>query len=202
MLNASQSYDSDGDPITYLWRQIAGPAVKIDDATSNTPSFTAPTVSTDSNLIFELTVKDDKGAKGTSIITITDKPSTNTHTNTTTAILPYATQQLSSPTNPVYTNPTYGISINYPPDWTKEEGSGTANPSTGPLKDIVTFIPTKYVNVDSIPVVVTVVIDTEPKSDLDSILKNEISAYKQGDFTKVKVISSDTQSNFIWTTCL
>ena len=76
LLNGSQSYDPDGDPITYFWRQIAGPAVKLDDDTAANIPFTAPNVSTDRNIVFELTVKDNKGSEGTSEVTIMDKLNT------------------------------------------------------------------------------------------------------------------------------
>jgi streptogramin lyase len=73
LLNGSKSYDPDGDPITFSWRQIGGPAVKLDDTTISMPSFTAPNVSIDGKILFELTVKDDKGAKSSSLITVIDK---------------------------------------------------------------------------------------------------------------------------------
>jgi Tfp pilus assembly protein PilF len=92
-----------------------------------------------------------------------------------------------------YTNPTYNISINYPSDWTKEEGAGTTAASTGSFTDIVTFVPNKYVYDTNDPVFLSVVIDTQPKSNLDSILKDQISSYKKT-FKKIHIISSDTQS--------
>lgn len=72
LLNASNSYDPDGDPITFSWRQIGGPAVKLDNTTIALPSFTAPSVPTDRKIVFELTVKDDEGLKNTSTVTVID----------------------------------------------------------------------------------------------------------------------------------
>jgi len=51
------------DIITYSWRQMSGPAVVLNDDDTSTPSFTAPSnVSSDTELVFSLTVSDDKGA--------------------------------------------------------------------------------------------------------------------------------------------
>jgi hypothetical protein len=61
MLNGSGSYDPDGDLVTYAWTQVDGPTVTLDDATSATPSFTAPWVSADSQVKFKLVVKDPTG---------------------------------------------------------------------------------------------------------------------------------------------
>jgi hypothetical protein len=76
LLNGSKSYDPDGNPITYSWRQIEGPAVKLDDVSSIYPSFTTPSkVSNDTKLVLELTVKDDKGfSSNKDIVTIFIKP--------------------------------------------------------------------------------------------------------------------------------
>jgi tetratricopeptide (TPR) repeat protein/streptogramin lyase len=60
-LDGNASKDPDGNIITYSWIQIAGPAVTLNDASTTRPSFTAPRVSSDTQLKFYLTVKDDKG---------------------------------------------------------------------------------------------------------------------------------------------
>ncbi len=54
-LNGSASNDPEGDALTYSWSQITGPAVTLNNATSANASFTAPSVSSDTLLRFELT---------------------------------------------------------------------------------------------------------------------------------------------------
>jgi hypothetical protein len=61
-LDGSSSSDSDGYTLTYAWNQTAGTPVTLSDASSATPSFTAPNVdSAGDTLNFELTVNYDKG---------------------------------------------------------------------------------------------------------------------------------------------
>ena len=72
---------SDPDPsdnkLSYSWKQIAGPRVKLINSNSTNPSFIAPTVTSDRDLKFSLTAKDDKGASSLpAVVTITVK-----HTN-------------------------------------------------------------------------------------------------------------------------
>ncbi len=60
VLDGTSSRDADGDALTYEWTQTEGPAVHLDDATSATPSFTAPTAR--GTLGFALKVADSSGA--------------------------------------------------------------------------------------------------------------------------------------------
>ena len=78
MLSGS-GYDGDGDPITYLWMQITdGTPVTLRDSDTQTPSFTAPNVGSETSLtlVFELMVSDDS-KNGTDNVTVTILPSTN-----------------------------------------------------------------------------------------------------------------------------
>jgi hypothetical protein len=60
VLDGSDSYDPDNDPITYQWTQTAGPAVTISDSTSQMASFTAPFVGfSGQTFVFTLVVKDN-----------------------------------------------------------------------------------------------------------------------------------------------
>jgi PKD domain/NHL repeat len=69
--------DSDpNDKLSYSWRQIAGPAVTLNGPDTTSPTFTAPSnVTSDTQLKFALTAKDDKGAASNNlaIVTITVK---------------------------------------------------------------------------------------------------------------------------------
>jgi PKD repeat protein len=58
-LNGSASSDPDGDTLSYAWTQIAGLPVTLSNATTATPSFTAPSEPT--NLAFQLIVTDSEG---------------------------------------------------------------------------------------------------------------------------------------------
>jgi pimeloyl-ACP methyl ester carboxylesterase len=62
-LDATGGRDIDGEIVAYLWTQVAGEMVMLDDPTSPTPSFDNPGVA--SQLEFELTVTDDDGATDT-----------------------------------------------------------------------------------------------------------------------------------------
>ena len=55
-LNGSGSSDPDNDMLTYRWRQTGGVSVSLNGATTARPSFTAPQVTTNTDLTFTLTV--------------------------------------------------------------------------------------------------------------------------------------------------
>ncbi|TLY00225.1 MAG: tandem-95 repeat protein, partial [Thaumarchaeota archaeon] len=70
-LNASGSSDPDDDGLSYSWTQINGPSVKLTNADTAFPSFTAPSVnSTGATLTFQLAVDDGHGANGTDTISV------------------------------------------------------------------------------------------------------------------------------------
>jgi hypothetical protein len=50
--------DVDGQPLSYAWTQVSGPAVVLDDAGVATPTFTAPEGLVNSDLVFRLDVSD------------------------------------------------------------------------------------------------------------------------------------------------
>lgn len=57
-LDGTNSSDPDGDDITYMWTQVSGPSVTLSDATTATPSFTAPGESGGVPIVFQLVVSD------------------------------------------------------------------------------------------------------------------------------------------------
>ena len=57
-LNGSSSTDPDGDNLSYLWQQVSGTPVTLNNANSATANFNAGVVSTDQTLVFRLTVND------------------------------------------------------------------------------------------------------------------------------------------------
>ncbi len=71
-LDGSGSFDPDGDPITFQWLQIAGPAVTLADAKQAKTSFTAVE---GQQYSFRLTVTDDHGGQGIARTTITTRES-------------------------------------------------------------------------------------------------------------------------------
>jgi hypothetical protein len=72
VLDGSASEDPDGDAVSYQWEQIAGPAVLLADATTDTASFTAPAVCADVLLRFRLSVSNAGGAATDEVAVIVD----------------------------------------------------------------------------------------------------------------------------------
>jgi hypothetical protein len=68
-LDGTPSSDPDGQIVGYQWTQTTGPSVTLLGASMATAHFTAPT-GQDSSLTFTLTVTDDEGATGQTLITI------------------------------------------------------------------------------------------------------------------------------------
>ncbi|MFY2561803.1 myxosortase-dependent M36 family metallopeptidase [Corallococcus terminator] len=79
-LNGSASSDPDSTPVTYAWTQVSGPTVALSDATAAQPSFTAPAVTADRDLVFSLVVSDGAASSTASlvVITVTAAPVENT----------------------------------------------------------------------------------------------------------------------------
>lgn len=57
-LDASMSSDADNDPLNFEWQQTMGQAVSLSDVTSPAPTFSAPSVSSNTTLTFMVTVND------------------------------------------------------------------------------------------------------------------------------------------------
>ena len=72
---------SSGDgSLTYSWMQTAGPGVSLTDADTATPTFTAPDVSSETTLAFELTVTDGAGGSDADTVQVTVAPDTPDYT--------------------------------------------------------------------------------------------------------------------------
>ena len=72
-LDASASSDSEDSSLTYSWQQVdsSGYTISLSGADTATPSFTAPEVAADTDLIFQLTVTDSLGKSSDANVTIT-----------------------------------------------------------------------------------------------------------------------------------
>ena len=57
-LNGSASTDADGDTLTYAWTQLPGSTVTLSDPTAEQPTFTAPNLKANEDLMFSLVVND------------------------------------------------------------------------------------------------------------------------------------------------
>ncbi len=71
ILDGRQSNDPDGDDLSYAWTQTTGPAVSLNDNDMVTASFTAPSVTSDTLLRFDLQVTDVAGLSDTSTTSVT-----------------------------------------------------------------------------------------------------------------------------------
>ncbi len=79
-LDGSNSFDPDGDNLSYQWNQVTGPSVTLSDPTADKPTFEAPFVeSAGVSFTFELTLTDTSGLQDTdtTVVNVT-LPSANT----------------------------------------------------------------------------------------------------------------------------
>ncbi|MGB1254957.1 MAG: PKD domain-containing protein [Thiolinea sp.] len=74
LLDGSQSFDTDGDSITYSWEQLSGPSIGLGTADFPQLNFTAPDVTVKTRLVFRLTVTDDQGKRGRDRVAVVVDP--------------------------------------------------------------------------------------------------------------------------------
>jgi len=70
VLNGAASSDSDGALVAYAWQQTRGTSVDLEDAYTEAPHFTAPTLASEETLEFTLTVTDDEGLKSIDTVSV------------------------------------------------------------------------------------------------------------------------------------
>jgi hypothetical protein len=70
-LDGDGSNDPDGDVLTYRWTQTMGPTVTLSNADMASASFTAPTVTSDTLLRFNLAVTDPDGLNDAADVAVT-----------------------------------------------------------------------------------------------------------------------------------
>ena len=70
ILSGTGSIDPDGDPLLYQWKQIGGAAVDLINPNSVEAEFTAPPVTENSTLTFELTADDSRGGIDTNSVNV------------------------------------------------------------------------------------------------------------------------------------
>lgn len=68
-LDGSESYDLDANPLTFSWRSPAG--IHLNDSTLKKPTFVAPDVKVNTNLVFTLVVNDGTSNSDPSTVTVT-----------------------------------------------------------------------------------------------------------------------------------
>ena len=128
-LNGSESRDLNGIILSYSWRQIpTSHVITLSGADTPVWSFTAPRVSADTTLTFELTVTDNNGSTDNSTLNVLVKhvPSTANSGPTSTNNPPIAgivPEQTPPTANPPIATPTS----------TNQIGNGNTTNTSGPL---------------------------------------------------------------------
>lgn len=73
-LDGSASVDVDSDPLTFEWRQVAGPVVQLDESAPAQPRFVAPPVpASGATVTFSLIVNDGQASSDPAVVNVTIK---------------------------------------------------------------------------------------------------------------------------------
>jgi hypothetical protein len=74
-LDGQASHDPDGNPLSYHWSQVSGPAVQTENTTNAIADFTAPVVTNRTQLVFQLIVNDGFADSVPAHVAVTLNPS-------------------------------------------------------------------------------------------------------------------------------
>ena len=69
-MSGYESFDPDGQIISYSWSQESGPSVRFNSSTSPAISFITPRVTDDGSAVFNLTVSDEEGRVGSNTLEV------------------------------------------------------------------------------------------------------------------------------------
>ena len=71
MLDGTRSTDADGKIVSYVWTQVLGPKVILEQIDRARSIFTSPrSIGQETTLIFKLTVTDDQGTSNSDLVNI------------------------------------------------------------------------------------------------------------------------------------
>ena len=132
-LNGSESRDPNGVILSYSWKQIpTSHFITLSGADTPVWSFTAPRVSADTTLTFELTVTDNNGSTDKSTLNVLVKHTTNVNANPTTTQPSTANQPITG-TTPTNNPPIAGIVPEQTPSTANQPITGTTPTPTNQL---------------------------------------------------------------------
>ncbi len=133
-LDASSSYDPNGDALSFVWVQLSGPAVTLNLSNPAAPTFVAPSSSSSQSVSFQVTVSDGQlTSEATAVVQISavhHAPIANAGPNQTVSFGSHVTLDGSSSTDPD------GNPLSYV--WTQTSGPSVVLDLTGPARPTFT----------------------------------------------------------------
>jgi Putative Ig domain/REJ domain/PKD domain len=180
VLDGSASSDPDNDPLTYVWTQVDGPSVTLNNATSAMASFTTPWVSANTTFKFQLTVSDPYGGSSSAYVTVT---------------------VLNINTPPTLVNPRADVPVLWPPDhrMVPVHILGVVDPDQPPYNATITINsvtqdePTNGLGDGDTPV--DAIITHNPVNDDTLLLRAERSGRGNGRVYHVHFTASDPEGS-------